>query len=132
MSLQLQDIVRANVEHQEKVSKKILDELLRLSHIIDGGGANSPLALAESKLMSDSEIAAVIKDVDSSLGVIEVCQKHDIPLAAVFQLRSKFRGMNELAIHRSRELEEQCTELTQRVETLLLENKRLSNSKTSP
>ncbi len=132
MSMQLQEIVRANIEHQEKISQKLLDEILRLSLIVDGGGQNNVAIPTQSKPMSDSEIAAVIKDVDSSLGAIEVCQKYEIPLITVFQLRSKFGGMNQPAIQRSRQLEEQCTELTQRVESLLLENKRLSTSKTAP
>ncbi len=132
MSMQLQEIVRANLEHQEKTSKKILDEILRLSFIVNGGAPTTPATLTESKPMSDSEIAAVIRDLDSSLGAIEVCQKHEIPLITVFQLRSKFGGMNELAIQRSRQLEEQCRELTKRVDTLLLENKRLADSKTAP
>ncbi|CAN5169093.1 hypothetical protein BH10CYA1_BH10CYA1_38720 [soil metagenome] len=132
MSLQLQEIVRANIEHHEKTTKKILDEILRLNLVIDGGETQNQNGTDPSKSMSDSEIAAIIKDLDSSLGAIEVCQKHDLPLTTVFQLRGKFKGMNQAAIQRSRQLEEQNTELTERVETLLIENKRLSGSKISP
>jgi len=132
LSLQLQEIVRANIEHHEKSTKKIMDELLRLSLVVDGGEAETLAETDASKLMSDSEIAAVIKDVDSSLGAIEVCHKHDLPLTTVFLLRAKFKGMNQTAIQRSRRLEEQYAELTQRVETLLIENKRLSGSNLSP
>lgn len=126
MSLELQEIVRANIEHHEKSTKKVMDELLRLSYIIDG--AEVQTWTESNASMSDNEIAAVIKDIDSSLGAIEVCQKHDLPLTTVFQLRAKYKGMNQSAIQRLRQLEEQCTELTQKVETLAVENERLSRS----
>lgn len=131
ISLQLQEVIRANLEHQERTSKKILDEILRLSLVVDGGTISTLAEPDRSKSMSDGEIAAVIKDIDSSLGAIEVCQKHDIPLTTVFQLRSKFGGMSQSGIQRSRQLEEQYNELSQRVETLLIENKRLSGSNAS-
>ncbi len=127
LSLQMQEVVRANIEHHENTSKKILDELLRLSYVVNGG-TDSITATEAAKSMSDSEIAAIIKDVDSSLGMVEVCRKHELPLNTAFLLRSKFRGMTEPAIHRTRELEEQYAELSQKVETLLIENKRLSAS----
>ena len=127
LSMQLQEVVRANIEHHENTSKKILDELLRLSFIVDGSGGAVP-GPDEVKMMSDHEIAAVMKDVDNSLGLIEVCKKHELPLNTVFLLRSKFRGMNEPAITRTRQLEERYAEMTQQVETLLIENKRLSSS----
>lgn len=125
LSLQMQEVVRANVEHNENTTKKILDELLRLSYVVNGGDA-SIVGLDQTKLMSDGEIAAVIKDVDSSVGLIEVCKKHELPLNTVFRLRSKFSGMNESAIHRLRVIEGEYSELTQKVETLMIENKRLS------
>lgn len=121
----MQEVVRANVEHNENTTKKILDELLRLSYVVNGGDA-SIVGLDQTKLMSDGEIAAVIKDVDSSVGLIEVCKKHELPLNTVFRLRSKFSGMNESAIHRLRVIEGEYSELTQKVETLMIENKRLS------
>lgn len=126
LSLQMQEVVRANIEHHENTSKKILDELLRLSYVVNGGADS--VANESTKSMSDTEIAAIIKDVDSSLGMVEVCRKHELPLNTAFLLRSKFRGMTEPAIHRTRELEEQYAELSQKVETLLIENKRLSAS----
>ncbi len=125
LSLQMQEVVRANIEHHENTSKKILDELLRLSYVLDGG-VYSVAAADDTKKMSDTEIAAIIKDVDSSLGLVEVCRKHELPLNTAFLLRSKFRGMTEPGIHRTRELEEQYAELSQKVETLLIENERLS------
>ncbi|HEY9676785.1 MAG TPA: hypothetical protein V6C76_02200 [Drouetiella sp.] len=124
MSLELQEIVRANIEHSENFSRKILDELLRLSFIIDGGESALP-GVDNTKLLSDAKIADVIKDVDSSLGMIEVCHKHDLPLSSVCALRSRFSGMNETGINRSRWLEEEFANLTSKVETLKLENERL-------
>lgn len=130
MSLQLQEIVRANIEHDEKSTQKIMDELLRLSLIVDGGEGKNFIGTDGSKLMSDDEIAAVVKDIDSSLGAIEVCRKHDLPLTVLFHLRARFKGMNASAIHRLRQLEDEHTVLTQRVETLLIENQRLTGTKT--
>lgn len=131
LSLQMQEVVRANVEHNEKATQKILDELLRLSYVVNGGSAQE-IGPDETKTMSDAEIAAVIKDVDSSIGAIEVCKKHDLPLTTVFALRAKFGGMNEVAIHRTRELEERYAELSGRVESLTNENKRLLTTSVSP
>lgn len=127
LSLQMQEVVRANVEHSEKTTRQILDELLRLSFILNGG--QSVIAGPdETRSMSDDQIAAVIRDVDSSVGLIEVSSKHELPLNAVFRLRTKFGGMTAPAIQRTREIEAHCAELTEKVETLLLENKRLSSS----
>ncbi|MBS1954410.1 MAG: hypothetical protein JST89_09490 [Cyanobacteria bacterium SZAS-4] len=126
MSLELQEIVRANIEHHEKSTQKIMDELLRLSYIIDGCEARTLADLDAPKSLSDSEIAAVMRDVDNSLGAIEACNKHDLPLTTLFQLRAKFKGMNQSAIQRSRLLEERCNELTERLEKLKIENERLS------
>lgn len=127
LSLQMQEVVRANIEHHENTSRKILDELLRLNYVVNGG-ADTNNANEMTKTMTDKEIAAIIKDVDSSLGMVEVCRKHELPLTTAFLLRSKFKGMSEPGIHRTRELEEQYAELSQKVETLLIENKRLSAS----
>ncbi|HEY9731634.1 MAG TPA: hypothetical protein V6C89_06965 [Drouetiella sp.] len=127
LSLQMQDVVRANVEHNEKTTRQILDELLRLSYILNGG-QSTIAGPDETRTMSDDQIASVIRDVDSSLGLIEVSSKHELPLNAVFRLRTRFSGMNASAIQRTREIETHCAELTEKVETLMLENKRLSSS----
>jgi hypothetical protein len=127
LSMQLQEVVRANIEHHENTSKKLLDELLRLSFIV-GGGESAIVEVDETKLLSDGDIAAVMKDVDSNLGLVEICQKHELPLNSVFRLRTKFLGMNEAGIARSRLIEQECTELAKQVETLTIENKRLLSS----
>lgn len=124
LSLQMQEVVRANVEHNENTTKKILDEVLRLSYLINGGPAQA-IGPDETRSMSDAEIAAIIKDVESSMGLVEVCKKHDLPLNTVFLLRTRFSGMTEPAIRRTREIEQRCTELTATIESLTTENKRL-------
>jgi putative transposase len=125
LSMQLQEVVRANIEHHEATSKKILDELLRLSYVVEGGdnGAAGPSVTLR---LSDSQVADVIKDIDSSLGALEVCHKHELPLTTVFQLRSKFGGMNLSAIQRTKQLESEKEELSRQMEILRLENQRLS------
>jgi len=128
LSMQLQEVVRANIEHHEATSKKLLDEILHLSCVVEGGEIGAVGADAATRL-SDSEVAAVIKDIDSSLGAIEVCQKHELPLSTVFQLRSKFSGMNLNAIQRARLLESEYKELSLQVEALTLENRRLVSTK---
>lgn len=132
LSLQMQEVIKANVEHNEKTTKKILDELLRLSYIIEGGQTSAIAGPDETKSLSDSEIAAIIKDVDSSVGLVEVCAKHNLPLNTVFRLRAKFSGMNEPAIHRTREIEERYAEVSEKVETLIIENRRLSQTLAAP
>ncbi len=128
LSMQLQEVVRANIEHHEATSKKLLDELLRLSYVVEGG-ENGVIGPDATTRLSDSEVAAVIKDIDSSLGALEVCHKHELPLSTIFQLRSKFRGMNLSAIQRTRLLENENKELSRQMEDLMLENKRLAATK---
>jgi hypothetical protein len=127
LSMQLQEVVRANIEHHENTTRKILDELLRLGFVV-GGGESAILGVDETRLLSDSDIAAVMKDVNSSLGLVEICLKHEMPLTSVFRLRTKFLGMGEAGITRARLIEQECAELAKQVEALKIENKRLSSS----
>lgn len=125
LSLQLQEIMQVTIEHHEATTRKLLDELLHLTYVVEGGekgvvGANSALTL------SISEIEAVVEDIDKSVGAIEVCKKHQLPLSTIFQIRSKFSGMNLSAIQRAQQLEQEHEKLSRLVEDLTLENKRLA------
>jgi len=123
MSLQVQEINKFNLEHYERTTRKIVDELLRLNLLIE---QHLPTAIEPSseivKGLSNSEIEEIVKDIDDSVGAVEICQKHKLPMRVVLELKGKFSGMNTGAIRRARELEQECASLTKKVESLAKEN----------
>ena len=123
MSMQLQEITKTNIEHHERTSRKILDELLRLKHQIENGKDIQSRPFAE---LSAAEVCTALNEVESGLGIIEVCHKHELPIGAIFDLESKFQGTNLVSMSRARELEREREQLARTVEELTAENLRLA------
>jgi hypothetical protein len=132
-SLQIQQLNKINLEHYERTTRKIVDELLRLNLIVEKlmpEGVIEPSSQTVLQL-SNSEIAEIVKDIDDSLGAVEVCQKHHLPMKVVLELKDKFSGMSTGAIRRARELEQECAKLSAKVEILAAENEKLAGSSSS-
>lgn len=123
MSMQLQEITKTNIEHHERTSRKIFDELLRLNYLVESGKGSQPRMYAE---LSQAEISTALNEVESGLGIIEVCHKHELPISAIFELQSKFQGTNLISMSRARELEQEREQLARTVEELTAENIRLA------
>jgi putative transposase len=56
---------------------------------------------------TESQIMAVLKEVESGLTVTEVCRKHGVSDATYYLWRKKFDGMTESDLKRLRQLEEE-------------------------
>lgn len=132
LALQAQSLTQAQLEYQERIAKKLVDEMLRINLILQNQAGQSDIrsflseeAGAEYDDLSNTEVAAVVKDLDKTLGAIEVCRKHQLPIAAVLDIQSKFSGMDAASVRRARRLEQEKEELLEIVSNLKQENKRL-------
>lgn len=56
---------------------------------------------------TDSQIIAVLKQVEGGAPVPEVCREHGISAACFYKWRSKFGGMDVSMVARMKELEEE-------------------------
>lgn len=54
---------------------------------------------------SESQVAAVLKEVEAGTAVADVCRQHGISAATFYQWRSKYGGMSVSDMQRLRELE---------------------------
>lgn len=134
MSLQAQALTKAQLDYQERTATKIIDELLRLNLIVQnelgkgdkelGNGLPRELVPDYSSLTS-AEIETIVRDLDKTLGVIELSHKHQLPVGAILDIKAKFKSMRLSAIERARELESENQELLKAVSELEQENKRL-------
>jgi putative transposase len=71
---------------------------------------------------SESQIAAVLKEVESGVAVADVARKHGISAATFYQWRSKYGGMSVSDMQRLRELEQENTRLKRMYADLSLDH----------
>jgi hypothetical protein len=130
-SLQVQDLNTVHIQHYERTTRKIVDELLRFNLLIE---QHLPETIEPSseivRSLSNREIAEIVKDIDDSVGAVEICHKHQLPMKVVLELKGKFSGLNTGGIRRARELEQQCEILARKVELLAQENEQLAATAT--
>jgi hypothetical protein len=125
ISMQLQQINSINIDNHERTTRKIVDELLSLNLLIEQHIPQGAIEPSSDfvKGLSNSEIDEIIKDIDDSVGAVEICQKHKLPMKVVLELKGNFSGMSTGAIRRARELEKACESLCQKVDLLAKENR---------
>ena len=70
---------------------------------------------------TDTQIIAVLREVESGMKVEEVCRTHGISSATYYK-KSKFGGMDAAELKRIRELEEENTKLKRLYADVSLEN----------
>ena len=70
---------------------------------------------------TDTQIIAVLREVESGMKVEEVCRTHGISSATYYK-KSKFGGMAASELKRIRELEEENTKLKRLYADVSLEN----------
>jgi len=71
---------------------------------------------------SESQIAAILQEVDAGLAVAEVARKHGISAATFYQWRSKYGGMSVSDMQRLRELEHENARLKRMYADLSLDH----------
>lgn len=129
LTLQLQEISRSYIDQHEMLTAKMLDELLRLNlklERVELGRIASSNALKqleeplkEEKNLTPEQIFDLIKDSAKSLDIVEVCMRHNIPLATYYEIEAKFRGLDPSHIRRVKLLEETNLELRRLVTQLM-------------
>ena len=71
---------------------------------------------------TESQIIAVLKEVDASKKVEEVCRQHGISSATYYNWKSKYGGMEASDVKRLKELEEENAKLKKMFADVSLEN----------
>ena len=71
---------------------------------------------------TDTQIIAVLREVESGMKVEEVCRNHGISSATYYKWKSKFGGMDASELKRIRQLEEENTKLKRLYADVSLEN----------
>ena len=71
---------------------------------------------------TESQIIAVLKEVDAGRKVEEVCRQHGISSATYYNWKSKYGGMEASDVKRLKELEEENAKLKQMFADVSLEN----------
>lgn len=145
LTVQLQDISRSYIDYQERIATKFIDELIWINIRLDKLEAaikagNLPLEeLPEQNgngsqpgEYSEQDIYEVMKDIQTSLDVVEVCQKRKVPIATFIAWQSKFNGMSASAMQKMRMLEDTNFELQRLLAELSRDNKRLKESTKTP
>ena len=71
---------------------------------------------------TESQIIAVLKEVDAGKKVEEACRQHGISNATYYNWKSKYGGMEAFDVERLKGLEEENAELKKMFEDVSLEN----------
>ena len=76
---------------------------------------------------TESQIIAVLKEVDAGRKVEEVCRQHGISSATYYNWKSKYGGMEASDVKRLKELEEENRRLKQLYAEACLDNAALKD-----
>jgi putative transposase len=79
---------------------------------------------------SEVQIAAILKEAEAGVSVVEVARKHGISAATFYQWRSKYGGMEVSDLQRLRELEQENARLKRMYADLSLDNSILKEALT--
>lgn len=129
LTVQLQEISQSYIDQHERLTAKIVDELLRINIRIDHIEARQVAkdtamrqleeTVATPHTLSAEQIWEVLRETSRSIDVVEICAKHNIPLGTFFELESKYRTLEPPDIRRMKLLEDTNTELRSLVTTLM-------------
>jgi len=75
-----------------------------------------------SKRMTESQIVAILKEVEAGLPVKDVCRKYNIGNSTFYKWREKYGGMEASDVKRLKELEEENRRLKQMYADLSLKS----------
>jgi hypothetical protein len=131
LTIQLQEISHSYIDQHERLTAKLVDELLRLHMRLDDHEARAAagLPVAESPMdslttgteMSPEEIYDLMMEAGRSIDVVELCAKRNISLSAFIRLEAKYRGWNPESIRKARMMEATNFELTRLLASMVSE-----------
>jgi len=76
---------------------------------------------------TESQIVAVLKEVETGVPVQEVCRKHGISDATYYNWKSKYGGMEVSDLRRMKEMEQELHQLKRLYADMALENRALKD-----
>lgn len=76
---------------------------------------------------SETQIVAILNEVESGMKVNDVCRKHGISPSTYFKWKSKYGGMSASDLKRIKELEAENAKLKRMYAELSLENQSLKD-----
>ncbi len=76
---------------------------------------------------TETQIVAVLKEVDSGAPVKDVCRKHGISDATYYNWKSKYGGMEASDLKKMKELERELGQLKRMYADMALENRALKD-----
>ena len=76
---------------------------------------------------TETQIVAVLKEVDSGMPVKDVCRKHGISDATYYNWKSKYGGMEASDLKKMKELERELGQLKRMYADMALENRALKD-----
>jgi putative transposase len=76
---------------------------------------------------TETQIVAVLKEVDSGVPVKDICRKHGISDATYYNWKSKYGGMEASDLKKMKELERELGQLKRMYADMALENRALKD-----
>lgn len=76
---------------------------------------------------TETQIVAILKEVDVGMTVKDVCRQHGISDATYYNWKSKYGGMNASDLKRMKELEQELSQLKRMYADIALENRALKD-----
>lgn len=77
---------------------------------------------------TESQIFAILKEVESGISIPDICRKHGLSQATIYNWRAKFGGMDVSLMKRMRELEEENSRLKRMYANMAMDNEVLKEA----
>lgn len=74
------------------------------------------------KRYSEEQILAVLKEAETGVAVAELCRRHGVSEATIYNWRRRYGGMERAELHRLRELEAENARLRRIVAQQAMDN----------
>jgi len=76
---------------------------------------------------TETQIVAILKEVDAGMAVKDICRKHGISDATFYNWKSKYGGMNASDLKRMKEMDVELSQLKRMYADMALENRALKD-----
>lgn len=76
---------------------------------------------------TENQIIAILKEGEAGVQVKEICRKHGISDATYYNWKSKYGGMGASDLKRTKEMEQQLSQLKRMYADMALENRALKD-----
>jgi hypothetical protein len=114
VELRVQAALKANLEMQEKLTKKLVDELVNVHLELQRLAAlNVDMEPPPTVDVPAEKIAKILGQIDCEMKIIELAAEFQVPMRDILVWRSKYNRMGVTAITNIRKLEEENLRLKQ-------------------